>query len=536
MSTPEPPDMAMIPSSLHRRAATGPQHPPHGLPSSQTSPHHVRSATESIVLPPLATNLPPRAVPGNQMRKPAPRAQVPVSVDFDAQDDEEHGRIRTSLASAVPSSCENMTGIGSMARNRFTSNLIYTATPGPILESDHPNEDTAYPSPPPERHHRRPRSRSPSSQHRVSALRPVSTRSKTPPLLRSHSPPRDPRTPSPTPASHDVSMNEGPPLLSPGMFRMRDSAYSANTIDTDISSGVPFKWPGLGRPDGIENIEEVHEEPCEEPMPRLPVLPGAWAMSPEEERPEVLSRITEASMADERGLHLEHRRSPDKSLHDIDARIASPELVSDQAVRKSEAGLIGMISPPRPPPPPIHPPSRESLYKRKASSSTDPPASPIKSGSRSGSGNGWVLVNVEGKEHMTASMSTPVGSPTSPTQVERGGKRTTSAAAERASMSAAAKAIAVIDAQDTKAKKRQSSTGSGLRRLLSISRPGAKGADEIKSDPRLAALRSKELASSEKESSKLTPSRQRRFRNKFTRLGASEPSARPPDRVRVNLD
>ncbi|KAG2129935.1 hypothetical protein DEU56DRAFT_757991 [Suillus clintonianus] len=537
VSTPEPPEAGMIPSSLHRRAATGPQHlPPYSLPPSQLSPHHVRSATESIVLPPLATNLPPRAVPGNQMRKPAPRAQVPVSVDFDAQDDDEHGRFRTSLASAVPSSCENMTGIGSMARNRFTSNHIYTATPGPLPESDHPNEDDVHSSPPPERHHRRPRSRSPSPQRRVSALRPVSTRSKTPPLLRSHSPPRDPRAPSLPPASHDISMNESPPLLSPGMFRMRDSAYSVNTVDTaDTSSGVPFKWPGLGRPDGIENIEEVYEEPSEEPTPRLPVLPGAWALSPDEERPMVLPRMTEASMPDERGLHLERRRSPDKSLHDIDARIALPELVSDQAVRKSEAGLIGMISPPRQPPPPIHPPSRDSLYKRKASSSTDPPASPTKPGSRSGSGNGWVLVNVEGKEHMTASMSTPVGSPTSPTHVERGGKRTTSAAAERASMSAAAKAIAVIDAQDTKAKEKRQST-SGLRRLLSISRPGAKGADEVKSDPRLAAVRSKELASSEKESSKLTSPRQRRFRNKFTRLGASEPAARPPDRVRVNLD
>jgi len=314
---------------------------------------------------------------------------------------------------------------------------------------------------------------------------------------------------------------------------MRDSAYSVNTIDTDTSTGAPFKWPGLGRPDGIENIEEVHEEPCEEPTPH--VLPGAWDMSSEEERPEVFPHMTETSMAGERGLHLEHRRSPDKSLHDIDARIASPELVSDQAVRKSEAGLIGMISPPRPPPPPIHPPSRESFYKRKASSSTDPPASPIKSGSRSGSGNGWVLVNVESKEHMTASMSTPVGSPTSPTPVERRGKHTTSAAAERASISAAAKAIAAIDPQDTKARKRQS-TSSGLRRLLSISRPGAKGADEVKSDPRLAALRSNELASSDKESSKLTSPRQRRFRNKFTRLGASEPAARPPDRVRVNLN
>ncbi|KAG0709040.1 hypothetical protein DFH29DRAFT_354608 [Suillus ampliporus] len=534
VSTPEPQEVGMIPSSLHRKAATGPQHPPHGLPSSQTSPHHLRSVTESVTLPHLSTNLPPRAVPGIPMRKPAPRAQVPVSVDFDTQDDEDRGQFRTSLASAVPSSCENMTGVGSMARNRFTSNPIYTATPGPFPDTDHPNEDAVHSSPPPDRHHRRPRSRSPSPKRRVSALRPVSTRSKTPPLLRSHSPPRDPRTSSQPPASHDISMNEGPPLLSPGMFRMRDSAYSVNTVDTtDTSSG--FKWTGLGRPDGIENIEEVHEEPSEEQTPRLPVLPGAWAMTPEEERPEMSSRMTDAPMADERGLHLEHRRSPDKSLHDIDARVASPELVSDQAVRKSEAGLIGMISPPRSSPPPIHPPSRDSLYKRKASSSTDPPASPIKPGSRSGSGNGWVLVNVEGKEHMTASMSTPAGSPTSPTHVERGGKRTTSATAERASMSAAAKAIAVIDAQDTKPKKRQS-TGSGLRRLLSISRPGAKGADEVKYDTRLAAVRSKELASNEKDSSKLTPPRQGRFRNKFTRLGPSEPAARPPDRVRVNLD
>ncbi|KAG1755111.1 uncharacterized protein EDB91DRAFT_1042313 [Suillus paluster] len=534
VSTPEPQEVGMIPSSLHRKAATGPQHPPHGLPSSQTSPHHPRSATESTTSPPLATNLPPRAVPGNPMRKPAPRAQVPVSVDFETQDEEEHGQFRTCLPSTVPSSCENMTGIGSMARNRFTSNLIYTATPDPFPDTDHPNEDAVHSSPPPERHHRRPRSRSPSPKRRVSALRPVSTRSKTPPLLRSHSPPRDPRTSSPPPAGHDVSMNEGPPLLSPGMFRMRDSAYSVNTLDTDTSSG--FKWTGRGRPDGIENIEEVYEEPSEEPTPRLPVLPGAWALPPEEERPEVLSRTTQASMADERGLHLEHRRSPDKSLHVNDARVSSPELVSDQAVRKSEAGLVGMISPPRPSPPPIHPPSRDSVYKRKASGSTDPPASPIKSGSRSGSGNGWVLVNVE-KEHMTASLSTPAGSPTSPTHVERGGKRTTSAAAERSSMSAAAKAITVIDAQDIKSKKeKRQSTGSGLRRLLSISRPGAKGADEVKSDPRLAAVRSKELTSNEKDGSKLASPRQGRFRSKFTRLGTSEPAARPPDRVRVNLD
>ena len=34
------------------------------------------------------------------IRKPAPRAQLPVSVDLDAQDEEDHWRYRTSLASA----------------------------------------------------------------------------------------------------------------------------------------------------------------------------------------------------------------------------------------------------------------------------------------------------------------------------------------------------------------------------------------------------------------------------------------------------
>lgn len=531
ISTPEPQEVPMIPSSLHRRAATSTQHPPPQVfPSSQATPYHVRSLTESNAVPPLATNFPlasPRAVSGNAMRKAAPRVQLPVSVDFDTHDDEERAQFRTSLASAVPSSCENMTGIGSMARNRFTSNLIHTATPDQLPDTDHLYEDAVHSLPPPERHHRTPGSRSPSPQRRVSALRPVSTRSKTPPLLRSHSPPRDPRTAQP-PASRDVSMNEGPPLLSPGMFRVRDSAYSANTVDTDTSFGIPFKWGGLGRPDGIENIEEVHEELSEEGTPRGPILPGAWAMTPDEERPEVSSR-----KADEHGLHLEQRISPDKSLHDIDARIALPEVVNDQAVRKSEAGLIGMISPPRSPPPPIHPPSRESIYKMKASSSSDPPASPTKPSSRSGSGNGWVLVNVEGKEHMM----TPVGSPTSPTPVERGRKHTTSAAAERASVSATAKAIVVIDAKGTQVKRdKRQSTGSGLRRLLSISRPGAKGADEVRSDPRLAAIRPKEPASNEKDRSKDASPRQGRFRDRFSRKGASEPAARPPERVRVNLN
>ncbi|KIJ68265.1 hypothetical protein HYDPIDRAFT_24561 [Hydnomerulius pinastri MD-312] len=531
-STPDPgsnPEAGVIPSSLHRRVATAPQHllPPLQSPPA---PHHVRAATETNGFPtPFSTTLPlssPRAVPGNGMRKPAPRAQVPVSVDFDAQDDDEHDRYRTSLPSAVASSCENMTGIGTLNRNKFTSNLIYTATPGAAAELDHDDEETVHS--PPERH----RSRSPSPQRRVSALRPVSTRSKTPPLLTSH--PRDPRTPSP-PANGSVmstsqtqdllTLGEHPPLLSPGMFRIRDSAFSSNSVDTTGSYDVPIRWTGLGRPEGIENIEEEQEVFTEEPKPHHPsppILPGGWAVPPEEEVPEA-----NTSQTDENTVRPEHGRHPDRSLHDVDARVASPELIHDGAVRKSEAGMIGVIPPPRSPPPPLPMPSRESLGKSKGSSN-DPPASPTKTGSRNGSGSGWVLVNVE---HANVHSSSPLGSPTIPHQ-DHG--RKASHLNEKALVSPSAKAILVIDGKDGKGARGRAG-GSGLRRLLSLSRPG-KGAEELRNDTRLTQTRSHELTPNGQSQPKDT-ARPGRFRNKkLSRLGPVESPSKPPDRVRIKLD
>ena len=514
--------MGVIPSSLHRRIATAPHHllPPLPGPSSA---HHIRAATETNG---FASSFPTQLSPSHAVagtRKPAPRAQVPISVDFDAPDDDEHGRYRTSLPSAVPSSCENMTGVGTLGRNRFLSKTIYPPNSGEPPESKYDDEETIRSTP----EQRANGSRSPSPHRRVSAMRPVSTRAKTPPLLTTH--PRDPRTPLPPPGgprAQDFVLGENPTLLSPGMFRIRDSAFSSNSIDTTGSCDVPMRWTGLGKPEGIENIQEEQELFTEEPKPHpvlhVPVLPGSWSMTPEEEA----SEANDSSKTDEATVRPEHNRHPDRSLHDVDARVALPELVRDGAVRKSEAGMIGMIAPRSPPPPS----SRDSLGKSKGSSSA--PASPTKTGSRSGSGNGWVLVNVEGKDHANGHSPSPITSPTIPNQDRA---RRVSHVNEKAPMSTAAKAIVVIDAKDSKSA-RVRGGGSGLRRLLSLSRPG-KGAEELANDTHLTHTRSHELATNGTSQGK-EPVRSGRFRNKLTRLGASESSPKPPDngRVRVNLD
>ena len=533
-STPEPghnSDAGVIPASLHRRVATA----PHLLPPSHGSstPHHIRATTEtngfSMSFPAPLPPSSPHAVSGIGRRKPAPRAQVPVSVDFDAHDDDEHDRYRTSLPSAVPSSCENMTGVGTLNRNRFISKALYPPNSGEPPEPKYDGEETIHS---PSERHTNNRSRSPSPHHRISAMRPVSTRSKTPPLLTSH--PRDPRTPSPPPSgslmgvprAQDFALGENSTLLSPGMFRIRDSAFSSNSADTTGSCEVPIRWTGLGKPEGIENIEEEQEVFTEEPRPHLvlhaPVLPGSWSTTLEEE-----ASGANDSKTDEATVRPEHARHPDRSLHDVDVRVASPELVRDGAVRKSEAGMIGMITP-RSPPPPIPIPSRDSLGKSKGSSSA--PASPTKTGSRSGSGNGWVLVNVEGKDHANGHSSSPLTSPTIPNQDRA---RKVSHVNEKAPMSPSAKAIVVIDAKDGKGA-RMRGGGSGLRRLLSLSRPG-KGAEELVNDTRLTHTRSHELPTNGTSQGKELV-RPGRFRSKLTRL--SESSSKPPDnsRVRVNLN
>ena len=190
--------------------------------------------------------------------------------------------------------------------------------------------------------------------------------------------------------------------------------------------------------------------------------------------------------------------------------------------------MIGVIAP-RSPPPRIPIPSSDGPGKSRGTSS--PPASPAKTGSRSGSGNGWVLVNVEGKDHTNGHSPSPLTSPTMPIHDR---PRKVSHVNEKSAMPTTAKAIVVIDAKD--GKNRMRGGGSGLRRLLSLSRPG-KGAEELVHDTRLTHTRSHELPTNGMSQGK-EGTRPVRFRNRLTRLGASESSSRPPDngRVRVNLN
>ena len=521
------PDTGVIPSSLHRRGASGPQYPAQGFPQSQSppAPHHHRAATETNIFHPYPSTLPlgsPR-VPGNGIRKPAPRAQLPVSVDLDAQDEEDHGRYRTSLASAVPSSCENMTGIGSLGnRNRFDYNAPDIS--GTTAAPDNDDEETIHP-------HGENRPSESSASRRVSALRPTSSLSKTPPLLTPQL--HDSRVPKNesvlgTPQAQDsTTLVENPSLLSPGMFRIRDSAFSANSIGTTGSCEVPIKWSGLGRPEGIESIQEEPDHYHEEQVSRVasppPAFPGAWAM-PAEELP---VQNGEASRADNGVTRLRHSMNPDRSVRDVDARITSPELVREENVRKSEAGLIGVIPPhqsqPRPGPSPLPRPSKESLGRAKPGS-YDSPASPTKTGSRSGSVDRWVLVNVEGKEHMGHG-SSPLVSPTIPQTGDRFRMPSTNAV-DKGLGPPPAKGI--TDGKEGKDK----AGGSGLRRLLSFSRPG-KGVDEGNHNGQLSTSQSHELSPNGHYETKISRGR---FRNKLGRFGPAESPEKPPDRVRVKLD
>lgn len=535
------PDTGVLPSSLHRRAATAPQHPAHVFPPS--GPHHHRAATETNLFHPPYSSTPPhgnpRILPGNGMRKPAPRAQLPVSVDLDAQDEEDHGHYRTSLASAVPSTCENMTGIGSLNRNKLNPNAHQPDILGTTGTPDDDDDETIHPH---EENGHGPAGSS--ASRRVSALRPTSMRSKAPSPLTSqlYDPPRisshsnNESAPGPSQTQGAVALPENPPLLSLGMFRTRDSAFSANSIGTTGSCEVPIKWSGLGRPEGIGCIEEEPDQYHEDPVPRLasppPALPGAWTM-PAEEPP---VQNGEASRADKSAARLQHSRNPDRSVHDVDARVASPELVHEENVRKSEAGLIGVIpshqspSQSRPGLSPLPRPSKESLVRTKHGS-YDSPASPTKTGSRSGSTDRWVLVNLEGKDHLGHTAS-PLASPTIPQTGDRCRKPSTNAI-DKGLGPSQAKAIVAVGAKDGKEGKDKAG-GSGLRRLWSFSRPG-KGVDEVNSNTQLSTSRSRELGPNGHH--ERGPSRSGPFRrNKLSRFGPSESPEKPPDRVRVKLD
>ncbi|PBK76984.1 hypothetical protein ARMSODRAFT_948852 [Armillaria solidipes] len=408
----EPSAIPRSPSPLHHRALTDSPYRPHGGSPLNHYP------------PPASSPVSPG--PSNALRKPAPRAQVPVSV----HDDAEGEGYRANLPSTVPSSVENMTGVGAL-----TTPGVFYSTP-PFQAETSPRISPAasgYPTSPP--------------------ISDPILRSNTPPHVSALPQTRDLSPHLETQADTVVKSNSSsaagtPPLLSPGVFR--DSAFSSNT---EISTEVPIKWTG--------KILDAMAAETMTPPSTSPKIPGGWQTTPIEEKDEMAS-ITS-------GVMHEHSIPQEQPIQDVLHRVASPVFSEpDEELRKSEAGMLGCMSP--------------SLTVSPKGQEKD---------SKSGK-QGWVLVNVEG-----GSASSPMAAQTD-RQLDETGSQGPRHVAQQGSnadgmtlpisgqptTSPAAKAIAMIDAVEAKHKHKTTSgkgdiaseSPSRIKRFFSLSRKDSKKA------------------------------------------------------------
>ena len=468
--------------------------------------------------------------PGGMLQKPAPRAQVPISVNLDAplEMEPQEEQFRVQLPSIVSSGNENMTGVGAVARGGrdpgYTPDLFYATS----------SEGADYVGPPP--------MSMPVPGGRLA--RPVSTRMETPPLLATLSRPGSPVVRSPhsptTPTQTSVGIDQTPAhrtptppqnLLSPGVFANNLIRESTATDVTDTSQEIPIKWTGVR---DVESGQPQRPEGSE--LRRLSGglhLPGAW--SPVDERDDIATLGQDVEIETDKGhdpqtqeLSLIRDKSPERPLHDVDARVASPELVGAGAggTRKSETGMIGVMSTAS-----SSPPQEEEQSQKKGTAIQS--QSPVH-GLREPNGNGWVLVNVarEGEVQSPVAQSHNVPGTEPPKSTPT---------ATLATASPAAKSIVIRDSKP-KGKPKADAMGpsgvgsrpSGLKRLLSLS----KRSDYIPvlnltsatsmSYPAPGAL--PDLAKNSKN-----PPRAR-LRGKFKLIGATEASPRSVDDKRLSID
>jgi hypothetical protein len=309
------------PQSHHRKVATDP------LPTILHSPslQHTRAATENP--------LPPRFAPSQPhvLRKPAPRAQVPVSVIQDSDVSEDTLPLRTHMPSTISTGVENMTGIGT------SPNILYSASP---FEAGGKANSTPI------------------------SLAPRSGDSTSPALP---SPQKPTFSDTGVPKQHTSADSHSPPLLGIGAFR--DSALSAQS---DMSYEIPIKWTGPVKEEPNTKLERSKPKP--NPLSSSPMFPGGWQPTPIEERGE-----------DELGLQrtLSHNGRPPVTppIHEIGSRVESSDIVkSDISLRRSEAALVRIIQDTSPP---LSSPNLESSQRKEPQIAA------------TGGGQGWVLVNVE---------------------------------------------------------------------------------------------------------------------------------------------
>ncbi|KAF9015330.1 hypothetical protein BDQ17DRAFT_1340862 [Cyathus striatus] len=404
----------------------------------------------------------------HMLRKPAPRAQIPVSVV--QEDPHENEGLRIQLPSTISSGVENMTGVGTLVH---TPELLYSSSPYDVAGVASSLHYGTVITP-------RPKMLNPSG-YRHSPLRPVADRPKTPPPPRSQSEASS-ESPPPPPARYNgdasgdmvqtSTSNPSSVLLGSGIFR--DSAFSSNT---EIVGELPMPWSGFGKE--ITELNARNEQSKLRPINSIrssstPAFPGGWQPTAIEEKIEEVETASESKGEEEGGT----------PIHEVESRIDSPELVKPGLLtRKSEAAVVGMIASTGSPSHAI--PSRPQGQRKESQTSLS---------GQGGGSQGWVLVNVgEGSRTPTStavqeghnvSLHSGVGRSSAPGTPNLGGhvsSKQYSSLDHHLSTSAvpsSAKAIVIVDAMESKHKKAGSSLGTdvdsssstGVRRFFSLNR------------------------------------------------------------------
>ena len=389
--------------------------------ATESTPHIPSQQSQAITDGPLRPQHP--AIPSPQphlLRKPAPRAQVPVSVFRDSDTPDEHHQVfRAHMPSIISTGVEDMTGVGAVGLKQDV--LSTSSPPG---------------TPQPKAGGR--------AAHERSDFR-LGDKVATPLLLTSTPPKQLPQSN----AKNEKSIHNdllSPPLL--GMNVFRDSVFSSNSTTPSGS------YKKDAKPEQEPKLYPSYSSSG-------PIFPGGWQSTPVDKKVEEETEFA-TSMLTGNG-------AASTPIHENDCRIEAPAITTpDMSLRKSEAALIGMI----------------------ASTSYAPSRMKESQNSSSKGSQGWVLVNVEGSDAVrpvfgseparpndTATpRPTDSKKPNSPLSASASTPHTSKSPASE-QPSPAAKAIVIIDAMDSKQKKRSTMQPkergegrTGLKRFFSLNK------------------------------------------------------------------
>ena len=338
--------------------------------------------------------------------------------------------------------------------------------------------------------------------------------------------------PTNTPAP--VNPTPTPPLLTPGTFEVRDSAYSSATRWTQ-----EFPWVGrelLSDRDRTrrDDPDALHLSARKNDM-ELRSIQRARG----ERRDDVAQKNVPQTIREQPGLQGNGHAHPadmDKTHHHErtrqgEVRDRSPELRHAQQRRRSDSGAAALGN------------GQERPYREKSPSNGTPPpdravhAPKPQATRRDTAMSGWVMVNVEPQEKKKASSHSPP--PVRPgvrqhrsnsdSRLLRPDTRSpVGNAPATATMSAAAKTIAMIDAVDARERENEKSSAGGLKRIFHRSKgsDGEKNSSGKRRAPEGGVAKNRSLDQEERDERK----------EKTKTRGHAPQVAKPTEKRYINLD